>query len=261
MEKPPHGYALFDLDHTLLPFDTQGLFCNFVLQREGWRRIYLLIFLPCAPLAVLRVLPLRTLKLIFCSYLWRMPEPKLRDYAAEFAEWVANSVVYPEVVAELKQQQAAGRITILNSASPGFYVEEIARQLGFDHWVATRLEISDPMPLVPAIDGPNNKHGAKIVAMRHLLPEGFDETAGERLPDSWGFTDSPADVPLLSICENGVMIHPGNTLAAIGSEKGWKTLTPERPYRGKWGGCFASLLQALGLYRLPAPVSASRDSE
>jgi hypothetical protein len=38
----PKGYALFDLDHTLLPFDTQALFCNFVIRREPWRIIYLL---------------------------------------------------------------------------------------------------------------------------------------------------------------------------------------------------------------------------
>lgn len=44
-------FAFFDLDHTLLPFDTQALFCNFILQREGWRRVWLLWFLPCVPLA------------------------------------------------------------------------------------------------------------------------------------------------------------------------------------------------------------------
>ncbi|MCB1232218.1 MAG: hypothetical protein KDN19_18270, partial [Verrucomicrobiae bacterium] len=103
---------------------------------------------------------------------------------------------------------------------------------------------------LPQIIGPNNKHGAKIPAMKHLLPDGFDPADGKPLPDSWGYSDSSADVPMLSICENGVMIHPSENFAAIGAAHGWTTLVPRRPYRGKWGGRFASLLQALGPYRV-----------
>ena len=41
-------YAFFDLDHTLLPFDTQALFCNFVLRRHPWRIVLHLWFIPFA---------------------------------------------------------------------------------------------------------------------------------------------------------------------------------------------------------------------
>ncbi len=40
------SYAFFDLDHTLLPFDTQALFCNFVLRRERWRTWRHVTFVP-----------------------------------------------------------------------------------------------------------------------------------------------------------------------------------------------------------------------
>ncbi|MCF6313869.1 MAG: hypothetical protein L3J39_15595, partial [Verrucomicrobiales bacterium] len=122
---------------------------------------------------------------------------------------------------------------------------------GFDHCVATRVEVEDPMPLIPQIDGPNNKHGAKIPPMieRGMLPEGFDPERGDQLPDSYGYSDSRADVPLLSICEKGIMIHPSEAYAAIGKERGWTTMLPQQPYEGKWGGRLASVKQALGLYR------------
>ncbi len=244
------GYALFDLDHTLLPFDTQALFCNHVLRREPWRAVFLLWFLPCVPLGVFRIVSLRWLKRLFCGYLWGMRRERLGELAREFAERVVPAVLYPEVLAELRRHQAEGRITILNSASPGIYVGEIAAALGFDHWVATRLVLEDRMPFFPAIDGPNNKHEAKIGAMRHLLPPSFDPESGEPLPDSWGYSDSSADVPMLKLCERAVMIHPGEKFAAIGAEHGWRTLRPPQPYRGRWGGRFASFLQAVGLYRI-----------
>ncbi len=247
------GYALFDLDHTLLPFDTQVLFCNFVLQRQAVRRrLYVFLFALFLPLALLRISSLRKMKRVFSSYLWRLPEPRLRQLAREFAEQEVPRVVYPEVLAELKKHQQAGRVTILNSASPDVYAKEIARVLGFDHCVATRLRIEDPMPLIPHIDGPNNKHGAKIPPMieRGMLPEGFDPERGDQLPDSYGYSDSRADVPLLSICEKGIMIHPSEAYATIGKERGWTTMVPQQPYEGKWGGRWASIQQALGIYRV-----------
>jgi hypothetical protein len=41
-------YAFFDLDHTLLPFDTQTLFCNYVLHRHPGVSSSTLLFLPFA---------------------------------------------------------------------------------------------------------------------------------------------------------------------------------------------------------------------
>lgn len=241
------GYAFFDLDHTILPFDTQAFFCNFVLRREGWRRVYLVWYLLCAPLAPLRILDLRTMKRVFFSYLWGMKRETLERHVAAFLESDFEAALYPEVVAEIERHRAEGRTLIVNSASPEFYLEGIAEKLGFDHFVGTRMEVEERMPFLPRIAGPNNKHGAKVAAMRE---KGLIPAEPEMLGDSWAYTDSTADLPLLSLAEHGVMVHPGEELAAIGLEKGWRTMTPARPYSGKWSRRFTSLVQVLGLYRL-----------
>lgn len=244
----PRSFAFFDLDHTLLPHDTQALFCNFVLQREGWRRIWLLWFLPCVPLAALRLLSLRTMKRLFLGYLVGMPRERLAAHVAAFLESDFTAALYPEVVAEVERHRSEGRLLVLNSASPDFYLHGIASKLGFDHVFGTRLMIPDRMPLLPRIDGPNNKHGEKIAAMRGagLIPD-----APPVLVDAWSYSDSSADLPLLELAEHAVMIHPGARLAAIGAEREWRTMTPPRPYAGKWSGRFTMLLQVLGLYHVP----------
>lgn len=241
------GYAFFDLDHTLLPHDTQALFCNFVLRREGWRRIWLLWFLPCAPLAALRILSLRTMKRLFLGYLWGMPRTRLERYVAEFIESDFRAALYPEVLAEVERHRREGRVLVLNSASPEFYLRGIAERLGFDRVVGTRVELPETLPVLPRIEGPNNKQGEKLVAMRSqgIIPE-----EGGPLADSWSYSDSSADLPLLELAEQAVMIHPGAKLAAIGATRGWRTLTPPRPYAGKWSGRLATLRQVLGLYRV-----------
>ena len=109
------------------------------------------------------------------------------------------------------------------------------------------------MAFLPKISGPNNKHEAKVTAMqtRGLIPEDLTDEE-TMLPDSWAYSDSSADIPLLSIVEHGVMIHPGEKLEKVGLEKGWRAMSPARPYRGKWGNRFAALRQACGLYVVKA---------
>ena len=81
VNKHGKGIALFDLDQTLIAWDTQLLFCNWVLRREPSRRAYLLLFLPFLVLA--RVLGSEGLKRIFLSFLWRMPRQRLEELVAE----------------------------------------------------------------------------------------------------------------------------------------------------------------------------------
>ncbi|MCB1203286.1 MAG: HAD-IB family phosphatase [Verrucomicrobiae bacterium] len=242
------AFAFFDLDHTLLPHDTQALFCNYVLKREGWRRVWLLWFLPCVPLAVMRLLSLRTMKRLFLGYLWGMRKETLEAHVADFLEGDFAAALYPEVVAEVERHREEDRILVLNSASPEFYLRGIAEKLGFDQVFGTRLVVSDRMPFLPRIEGPNNKHGEKITAMRErgLIP---DEPPV--LPNAWSYSDSSADLPLLELAEHAVMIHPGPRLSAISDARGWRTMTPTRPYAGKWGGRATMALQVLGLYRVP----------
>jgi len=240
-------FAFFDLDHTLLPFDTQALFCNFILQREGWRRVWLLWFLPCVPLAAIRLLSLRTMKRLFLGYLVGMKREKLEAHVAAFLESDFANALYPAVVAEVERHRSEGRILVLNRASPDFYLHGIAAKLGFDHVFGTGLVVPERLPWLPRIEGPNNKHGEKITAMRRagLIPE---EPC--LLADSWSYSDSSADLPLLELVEHAVMIHPGAKLAAIGASQDWRTMTPRRPYAGKWSGRLATLRQVLGCYRV-----------
>ncbi len=238
-------YAIFDLDHTLLPYDTQALFCNFVLRRERWRTVMHLVFLPFALLLVLRLVSIETAKCAFLAYLWRMPKDKLERHAREFAESDVSQRVYPELLAEIQRHHTEGRVLVLNTASPCIYPAEIARVLGFEHCIATPLVIQDPMPLIPRLDGPNNKHAQKIPNMKRDIPPLGSLEAEERA-DTWSYSDSAADIPLLEFSGRQVLVHPSRSLAARFPSA--TVLRPARPYATKVGDMFCVLRQVLGLY-------------
>lgn len=241
------GYALFDLDQTLVPWDTQLLFCNHVLRRMPWRRFYLFIFLPFTPLV--KLLGAGRLKRIFISYLWGLSRNELEELASEFVDQHVPASFYEEVLDLLEHQKQLGRTTVLSSASPEIWVQPIAAKLGFDHCFATTLEIGKRVPLFPEMPGGNNKSANKLRKMRSIFPVGFDPDAGDVLPNSHAFSDSHADLPMLLICEQATMINPTDKLCAEGRKRGWELLTPTRPTRGKLPFALACLRQALGIYK------------
>jgi HAD superfamily hydrolase (TIGR01490 family) len=242
-------YAFFDLDHTLLPFDTQALFCNYVLRRQRWRLLGHLAFLPIALARVFCLADTARTKQAFLSYLNGMTREELGRLARGFAEDCVSSWIYPELRAELERHRSAGRILVLNTASPDFYAHEIARVLGFQHCFATRFALTEVVPFQPDLIGPNNKREAKIIAMQALIPElqNWDESARR---DSWAYSDSAADIPLLEFAEQRVLIHPSSRLRQHFHHVpgATRTLLPRRPYRGKLGDMLAVVRQMFGLY-------------
>ncbi len=243
----PSGYALFDLDHTLLPHDTQALFCNYVLRRERWRTLLHLLFVPFAVLKALRLISTLRAKRAFMGYLWGMPLPRLRGYANDFARRSAKAWAYPDLLAIVAQHRAAGHVLVLNTASPSFYAEDIAAALGFDHCIATSTTLADPLALHPVI-AENNKKEAKIGAMLARVPGLAALSETERKEMSWAYSDSAADLPLLEFAGRAVLVHPSPTLANYGRRQDWSMVKPARPYRNKIGDMLAVLRQMLGCY-------------
>ncbi len=241
------AFAFFDLDHTLLPFDTQALFCDFVLKRERWRTVMHLSFAPVAVLKALRLVSTVTAKRAFMNYLAGLKRETLQAYAKEFAEQTVKPAVYPELVAIIDEHRRAGRILILNTASPDFYAHDIARVLGFDHCIATKVEVRATMPLMPRVIGENNKHEAKIARMKAEIPAVASASDAE-LRESWSYSDSAADLPLLEFAGNAVLVHPNASLAAIGNTRGWQIITPKRPYANKLGDMLCVVRQIFGLW-------------
>lgn len=236
---PVRGTALFDLDGTLLPWDCQLLFCHRVLRAQPWRRLYLLVFLPFVPLA--KGLGAGPMKRIFLSYLWRMERAEIERHAREFA---AGLEFYPELLAEIERQRAAGRMLILASASPEFYVAEIGKRLGFDLSLGTPVGIGAHSPLFPDLD--NHKGAVKVERLRHLLPPGWFHDNGA-LRDSHGYTDSTADLPMLAICERATLVNPSPELTELGERQGWTIVRPARPWKSKFDRLLKLAKFALGI--------------
>jgi HAD superfamily hydrolase (TIGR01490 family) len=242
---PPPCIALFDLDGTLIAWDCQLLFRHFMVRKHPWRGVFLLLFLAMIPFA--GWLGITRMKRIFLCYLWRIDPGTLADYARDFARSLMPAI-YPELREKLDRHRAAGHCLILTSASPEFYVTEIGRAMGFDLALGTPVQTG---PLFPQLE--NHKGAAKVARLLEVLPAAYFDHG--KLRHGHGYTDSRADLPLLTLCDSATVVNPSPGLADLAEQSGWEIVRPARPWKTRAGFAVRILALLTGLHPDPAGLA------
>ncbi len=142
-------------------------------------------------------------------------EQDLRAFGEHlFAEQIAARI-FPEARALVEAHRRRGHtLAVVSSATP-FQVDPVARSLGIPHVMATRLESRDGKltgkHLSPACWGEGKATAAHVVAAE----QGCD------LGQSFFYTDSDEDLPLLEIVGRPRPVNPTGRLARIAARRGW----------------------------------------
>ncbi|MEZ5093268.1 HAD family hydrolase [Nocardioides sp.] len=146
----------------------------------------------------------------------------VREVVAETLHHVVEPLVYAEAVTLIEEHHAAGREVIIVSASGSEVVGPIAELLGADHSIATQLEIVEGR-YTGVIDRYVYAE-EKARAVRELAAErGYD------LAESFGYSDSVTDVPMLSEVGHPFAVNPDKELRRVAGERGWPVLVFLRP--------------------------------
>ncbi len=255
-------YAIFDLDYTLLPYDTLLLFVNYIIKKYPFRIYYLVLILPLLPFALLKWISSKTLKQIFLSFLWNIEKEHLEKLCKEFVEKSVLPNLYQDLIEEIEKYKNQ-KILILNTAAPDFYAKYIGEKLGFDYTIATPFLINQKINFFPKIIGENNKSFEKIKRLSQFLDPYYKEKLENFfknpeykkleypiiLKKSISYSDSLADLPLLKLTEEAVLINPENPkLIREAKKRNWKILTPSRSYKTILGKFWIAFLQCLGLF-------------
>ena len=197
--------AIFDMDGTLFPGDSQLRFARRILKRHGARRLYLLLVLPVGILRGLRLVGTSFMKRAFLSLVWRMPREVLEAECAAMVQEELLPAVYPALRERLDHHHRAGDRTVLCSASPGWWTRLLGRELKFDYTIGTPVATGERVPLLPQLAAPgNNKGENKLIRLRSLAITHADVL----------YTDSAADEALMGICDRTVLVNPSPSLRA-----------------------------------------------
>lgn len=151
---------------------------------------------------------------------WQVDQ--VRQIVAETLHELINPYVYAEAAALIEEHQAAGRDVVLVSASGEEMVRPIGELLGVPDVIATRMSVVDGR-----YSGEVEFYAAgprKVDAVRELAAErGYD------LTESYAYSDSVSDRPLLECVGHPSAVNPDRALRKLATEHGWPVLEFRHP--------------------------------
>jgi HAD superfamily hydrolase (TIGR01490 family) len=131
--------------------------------------------------------------------------------------------IYPQMLAEVRSHQDAGRPAFIVSAASHGVVELLARILDMEGGIGSRYEVDPAGNYTGELVGGLNYGDLKIAPMRRFAAEHDLD-----LEASWAYSDSISDRPMLELVGNPVAVNPDAELLKLARERGWQVMRFER---------------------------------
>ncbi|HET6264333.1 MAG TPA: HAD family hydrolase [Usitatibacter sp.] len=213
--------ALFDLDNTLLDGDSDYEWAQFLIEegvlhadeynarndwfyeryKDGTLDIHEFLDFQLKPIA-------------------RRPRAQLDAWHSLFMQRRIRPIILPKAPELLAQHGDA--LTAIVTATNRFITQPIASELGVPNLLATDIEEGPDGVFTGKPRGTPTFREGKIRRVRDWLGE-----RGARLEDyeSWFYSDSLNDLPLLELVTHPVAVDPDATLRAQAAERGWPIIS------------------------------------
>lgn len=212
--------AIFDLDNTLLAGDSDHLWGEFLCangyvdtdvykaRNDQFYADYLA--------GKLDVIAYQN----FCQeILGRTEKSVLEQWHAQFMRDYIEPIILPKGEALIAQHRAAGDYIMIITATNHFVTAPIAQRLGVDHLIATECGMQMGQ-YTGELTGVPSFQAGKITRLNAWLS---DNQA--TLLDSYFYSDSHNDLPLLEKVTQAIAVDPDETLRAIAQERGWQIMS------------------------------------
>lgn len=212
--------ALFDLDHTLIPFDSGHRWITWLSQRGVLPTDAPADYIDaCRDYATGR-LDIRSLHRTTVGPLQSFERDQIDTWLQHFAEHIEPDL--PAAAhAWVEAHRAAGDTCVLVTATTRFIAEVFGRAFGVDQVLATEAQ-TDPAlnhRFTGEVDGlPCFREHKPAHVQAWLARQGRTLGDYER---SWFYSDSINDLPLLEAVTDPVVVHPDSRLLAEAERRGW----------------------------------------
>ncbi|AEA59375.1 HAD family hydrolase [Burkholderia gladioli] len=223
--------ALFDLDHTLIPTDSDHEWGRFMIKlglvdAESFKRqndrfyadykagtldIHAYLAAALAPLA-------------------RHPRAQLDAWHEQYMQEVIRPAMLPAALELVRRHREAGDLCCIVTATNAFVTRPIADAFGVETLIACEVETVDGHPasdLTGRATGVPSFREGKIARTEAWLA-----SLGKTLADferSYFYSDSHNDIPLLAKVTDPVATNPDDTLRTHAREQGWRILDLFQP--------------------------------
>jgi HAD superfamily hydrolase (TIGR01490 family) len=247
----PTGAAFFDLDKTLMEGSSAvhfgraaygaGLISKRQLLRDAWANVQFR----------LKGSTDATTQALWDRILDSIAGTRVVDLARLAPQILAGILprLYPQMLATAWGHQDAGRPVYIVTAASQELSELLATVLGFDGGIGVRSEIRDGV-YTGRPDGPFTYREGKAEAIRQEAAE-----KGLDLAESYAYSDSESDLPMLRAVGHPVAVNPDAELRAAARDEGWEIVQFDKLHRRLR---IASIAGGAGIVAAGAGYAAAR---
>jgi HAD superfamily hydrolase (TIGR01490 family) len=215
--------ALFDLDHTLLPIDSDYEWGQFLcrigaVDADAFKRRNDDFF---AQYQAGTLDPVEYLEFSLGT-LAGFPRAQLDQMHAQFMREVIAPAIKPAARALLQKHLDQGDLVAIVTATNHFVTAPIAEALGVSHLIAAMPETTADGSITGKLLGTPTQGEGKVVHTKAWL-----EKLGKRLEDFETvhfYSDSHNDIPLMSVVTHPVATNPNAALTSHAAAQGWPTI-------------------------------------
>lgn len=216
--------ALFDLDHTLIAGDSDFEWPRFLIHRgileqahydernNYFYRQYQQGTLDIHEYLVFALEPLK-----------RFSRAELDALHADYLEQHIKPIITRKARELLAAHAAQGDEIIIITATNRFITGPIARELGVEHLIAIELEEDEQGRFTGRVSGVPSFQQGKITRLQQWLDE--RGLSMDSYGQSFFYSDSHNDLPLLKLVDHPVAVDPDDTLRAHAEQEGWRVIS------------------------------------
>ena len=215
--------ALFDLDHTLLPLDSDHQWAQYLARtgRAGDPAVALARNEDLMNRYNAGALTAEQAAEFMLGLLAAHPPHLLAAWHEDYMQRVIRPVITEQALSLVQKHLEAGDLCAIVTATNSFVTAPIARAFGVPTLIATEPEYLSGR-YTGKIDGtPSFKEG-KVLRVKAWLA-----TLNRKLEDfseSYFYSDSINDLPLLEVVTHPIVTNPSPSLLNVAKERNWPVL-------------------------------------
>ncbi len=212
--------AIFDLDNTLLRGDSDHAWGEYLVEHKAvdgaqfmrdndrYYQAYL-----DGTLDIFEFLEQHQLK-----PLARIDRALLERWRMDFLRTKILPLIVPAARALVESHREQGHTLLIITATNSFITTPIAAEFGIDHLIATEPEENGGRFTGRVRGVPSYREG-KVTRLHGWLADHHKD-----LSDSWFYSDSHNDLPLLELVDHPVAVNPDTVLASHARVRGWPVM-------------------------------------
>jgi HAD superfamily hydrolase (TIGR01490 family) len=215
------GAAFYDLEGTLVSTNLVHTLSFYARRQQGLKESFKKSATTILSLPLFAVTDQYSRKVFNDLYFKRykgQSEDRLRYFAMELFEDVIKPAVFPGTYELIEKSRKLGLRQVIITGALDLSVKPLMEHLGITEYVTNRLEFVNGMAtgrLLPPV---------MASATKASWIRTYTEREGISLSDSYAYTDSMSDLPMLSIVGHPAVINPDMRLRQTALHHDWPIL-------------------------------------